>query len=187
MIGYQAGAAEAFDELYRLVSQKLLKFLIVKTLDRQWAEELFQETFLQIHRSRSTYLPGKPVTPWLFSIAHHVFLNDRRSRTRRSNREESLEDHLIDFPILSNIEPIVEIDGIKNALASLPSEQRESILLHHYWGFSFKEIGATLGIRTSTAKLRAHRGLISLRERLNLCAVTENRANAKNPVSGFNP
>jgi RNA polymerase sigma-70 factor (ECF subfamily) len=187
MIRYQAGEIEAFEELYGLLKPKLYKYLIMKCLDRQLAEDLLQEAFLQIHRSRRTYLPGKPVTPWVFSIAHYVFLSDRRTRIRRSQREESIEAHLGDFPIPPGFESAVEVDGIRNALAALPSEQRESMLLHHYWGFSFKEIGATLGIRTVTAKLRAHRGLLKLRECLNLRSVTEPEESANKPLDLRDP
>jgi RNA polymerase sigma-70 factor (ECF subfamily) len=182
MIHYQAGQVEAFEELYKLIKPKLSQYLIVKCLDRSLAEDLLQETFLQIHRSRRTYLPGKAVTPWIFSIAHYVFLNDRRARVRRSHREESIENHLADFPIPPGIESAVEVSGIKNAVAELSSEQREAMLLHHYWGLSFKEIGATLGIRAVTAKLRAHRGMLKLREYLNLHNVTEARGQANKPL-----
>ncbi len=175
MIGYQAGKQEAFDAFYHQVRSKLSRYLIVKCLDRQWAEELLQETFLQIHRSRRTYLPGKPVLPWIFSIAHHVFLSDRRSRMKRRAREEAIEDHLVEFPVPQNIESKAEMDLLKGALAELPPEQRESLILHHYWGFTFREIGATLGTRTVTAKLRAHRGLKKLRTLLNIKDVTGDR------------
>jgi RNA polymerase sigma-70 factor (ECF subfamily) len=179
MVQYQAGHIEAFEEFYRIVKPRLDKFLTVKTLNRPLTEELLQETFLQIHRSRQTYYPGRPVTPWIFSIAHHVYLNDRRSRIKRISREEAIEDHIADLPVPSNLEAEVEIEGLKKAMVELPPEQRESILLHHYWGFSFREIGRTLGIQTITAKLRAHRGLLKLRENLGIKnQVTGNQRNA---------
>jgi RNA polymerase sigma-70 factor (ECF subfamily) len=182
MVRYQAGSKEAFEELYGLIKPKLYQYLIVKCLDRSRAEDLLQETFLQIHRSRRTYLPGKPVAPWIFSIAHYVFLNDRRARVRRSHRETSIENHMGDFPIPPGIETTVEVDGIRGALARLSEEQREAVLLHHYWGLSFKEIGETLGIRTVTAKLRAHRGLLKLREELKMHTVTEFLEQANKPL-----
>lgn len=182
MVQYQAGRMEAFEDFYRVLKPALYKFLIVKSLDRQLAEDLLQETFLQIHRSRKTYIPGRPVMPWIFSIAHHVYLNDRRSRLKRRKREEELESHLEDIPVPPNIEEGAEIGGLRNALASLPHGQRESIMLHHYWGFSFKEIGKTLGIRTVTAKLRAHRGLLKMREFLKIRDVTGNNSDVNIPV-----
>ena len=178
MAGYQEGKREAFDDLYRVVRPKLFRFLIAKCLDRQLAEELLQETFLQIHKSRRTHMAGKPVTPWLFAIAHHVFLSDRRSRMKRNRRVESIEDHAGDFSVPSRVETDAEIDLVKRALAQLPPGQRESLLLHYDWGFNFREIGGILGIRAVTAKLRAYRGLKKLRTHLNTGDVTSNLAGA---------
>jgi RNA polymerase sigma-70 factor (ECF subfamily) len=187
MIHYQAGQVEAFEEFYRLVKPKLYQYLLINSLDRQWAEELLQDTFFQIHRSRRTYIPGKPVTPWIFAIAHYVYLNDRKVRIRRGSREEPIENHLFDLPVPAEIEAAVEVGSIKNALAKLLPAQREAVLLHHYWGFSFKEIGATLGIRAGTAKLRAHRGLQKLREHLKLHVVTQTPAGTNRSVDAHNP
>ena len=54
------------------------------------ADDLLQETFMQIHRSRRTYEPGRPVTPWIYAIARHVYLMKRRSAGRRIRFEERL-------------------------------------------------------------------------------------------------
>lgn len=178
MIRYQEGRIEAFEDLYRTVRPRLFRFLIVKCLDRRLAEDLLQETFLQIHKSRRTYIPGRPVTPWLFSIAHHVFLSERRSRLKRLKREEALEDHPGDFPAPSRAETDVDTGLVRRALSRLPPEQRESLMLHYEWGFNFREIGGILGIRTVTAKLRAHRGIKRLRTYLNTDDVTSGIAGA---------
>jgi len=66
------------------------------------------------------------------------------------------------------VEQLAERQLIHKALAELPGEGREALLLHHFWGFSFQEIGAILGIRAGTAKVRAHRGLKRLRKALEL-------------------
>ena len=105
---------------------------------------------------------------------------------KRRKREEDLEDHLGDFPVPPDIESAAELDLIKDALAQLPSEQRESLLLHHFWGFSFREIASTLGIRTVTAKLRAYRGLKKLREYLHIGDVTERQSEANKIINGSN-
>jgi RNA polymerase sigma-70 factor (ECF subfamily) len=187
MIRYQAGQAEAFEALYGELKPRLHSYLMVKCLDRSIAEDLLQETFLQMHRSRRTYLPGKPVTPWVFSIAHYVYLNDRRIRFRNRRREESISTNEIDFPIPPSVEAAAEVQILREAMAKLPVEQREAMLLHHYWGFTFREIGSTLGIRTVTAKLRAHRGLLKLREYLKLNHVTAPQQQGNNSLGGPRP
>lgn len=172
MIGYQAGEVEAFEELYRMVKPGLYRFLLIKTLSRQWAEELLQETFLQIHRARRTYLPGKPVAPWLYAIARHVYLMSLRSHIRKIASEGQLQRELLDLPLPPEIDTRAELDSIRKVLTKLAPEQREALLLHHYWDFSFKEIGSIIGIRAGTAKLRAYRGMSKLRELLGLDVVT---------------
>ena len=61
---------------------------------------------------------------------------------------------------------------IGRALTTVPEERREVLLLHHLWGFTFAEVGAILGIRAGTAKVRAHRGIRDLRHELYLLADT---------------
>ncbi len=172
MTAYQAGDVRAFEELYHLLGPRLYRYLIVKTLDRTWAEELLQETFLQIHRSRRTYLPRRPVSPWAFAIARHVFLMASRSRWRRRSREEPLEDESPDLPVPPEADGWAELSQVWRALRELPPDQREALIMHHYYGLSFREIGGVLGIRAGTAKLRAHRGLLRLRQWLEPDSVT---------------
>jgi RNA polymerase sigma-70 factor (ECF subfamily) len=186
MAGYQAGDAGAFEEFYHLVRHRLYQFLLVKTLDSHWAEDLLQETFLQIHRSRRTYQPGRPVAPWIFAIARHIYLMSLRSRRRHEVRETQLEDILSDFPAPDAAGPAADLSDVRKALAILPQEQREALLLFHYWGLTFKEIGATLGIREGTAKQRAHRGLQRIKEQLKSEDVTQTGPSANSKESRSN-
>ena len=78
MIGYQAGSLEMFEELFDALSPGLRGYLVSLTRDLDRAQDLLQETFLQMHRSRHTYTPPRPVKPWAFGIARHVHLMDRR-------------------------------------------------------------------------------------------------------------
>jgi RNA polymerase sigma-70 factor (ECF subfamily) len=89
MAGYQRGELEAFDALYLALAPGLRRYLGALCRDAARVDDLLQETFLQIHRARHAYDPRLPAEPWLFSIARHVFLMERRSRSRR--REAALE------------------------------------------------------------------------------------------------
>jgi RNA polymerase sigma-70 factor (ECF subfamily) len=164
MVDYQDGRFAAFEELYGLLKPKLFQYLVSQTLDKSRAEDLLQETFLQVHRSRHTYLPGRSVAPWAFGIARHVYLMYLRSKTRRMARESQPELELPEIPVPPEVEGLADREIVRSALAKIPSLQREALLMHHVWGLSFKEIGAILGIRSGTAKLRSHRGLIGIRE-----------------------
>jgi RNA polymerase sigma-70 factor, ECF subfamily len=162
MTAYQAGSLHAFERLYAGLAPPLIAYLASLCRDRSHAQDLLQETFLQIHRSRRTYRPDLPVRPWAFTIARHVWLMDRRTRARRPVSDQALPD----LPIPPEVEGLAERDRLRRALASLLPDRREALLLHHVWGFSFAEIGQLLGIRADAAKLRSSRGMGDLRRLL---------------------
>lgn len=166
MTGYQAGSLEAFESLYQRLAPALLGYLASLCWNRGRAEDLLQETFLQIHRSRHTYRPSRPVRPWTFAIARHTFLMDRRARARRSRVETSPAGDLPELPVPAEVERLAERRQVLDAISTLSEERREAVILHHVFGFTFAEIGGLLGIREGTAKLRAHRAILALRERL---------------------
>lgn len=163
MRAYQGGDLGAFEGLFAALAVPLRNYLTALARDRARGEDLLQETFLQMHRSRKTYMPGRPVKPWAFGIARHVFLMDRRSLGRRARHETTAREQLPEMPVSGMAELFPDRDDLGKALAAVPDDRRESLLLHHVWGFTFREIGNMLGITERAAKLRAFRGMQSLR------------------------
>ena len=131
------------------------------------ADDLLQDTFMQLHRSRRTYEPGRPVTPWVFAIARHVFLMHRRRTGRRLRFEDTLlaETRRADRPH-DDVAALIDGDEIRRALRHVPADQRQAVLMHHVEGHSFAEIAGRLGIRVNAAKTRAFRGMKKMRETL---------------------
>lgn len=166
MAAYQAGSLDAFEALYRRLAPMLLGYLVSLSWSRARAEDLLQETFLQMHRSRHTYQPSRPVKPWAFAIARHTFLIERRARARRSRVESLGGSELPEIPVPAEMERLATREEVLRALSGLKAERREAVLLHHVFGLTFAEIGGLLGIREGTAKLRAHRGIVALRDQL---------------------
>jgi RNA polymerase sigma-70 factor, ECF subfamily len=168
MEAYLEGRIEGFDALYAVFAGRLRGYLLSQCRDATLADDLLQETFLQIHRSRRTYQPGRPVTPWLYAIARHVYLMKRRSAGRRTRFEESLAaDARVGGEVSRDaLDTIVEGDELRQALNGVPADQREALLMHHVEGWSFVEIAARLGIRVNAAKTRAFRGMRKMREHL---------------------
>ena len=166
MIAYQAGDLDAFEDVFTALAVNVRNYLasLTRSIDR--ADDLLQETFLQVHRSRRTYAPPRPVKPWIFGIARHVFLMDRRSRGRRSKHEILAKEDLPELPVTALAEDLPVTEELRDALQKLPDDRREAVMLHHIQGFTFKEIGGILGITSRAAKLRSFRGIQRLRKLL---------------------
>jgi RNA polymerase sigma-70 factor, ECF subfamily len=167
MAGYLDGQIVAFDRLYAALSPRIRSYLLKQCRDRALADDLVQDTFLQLHRSRRTYEPGRPVTPWAFAIARHVFLMHCRKTGRRLRFEESLAaDAAAAPPVRDDDRALADRDEVRRALDALPDDQRHAVTMHHVDGWSFAEIGARLGIRVNAAKTRAFRGMRKLRDQM---------------------
>jgi RNA polymerase sigma-70 factor (ECF subfamily) len=167
MQAYLAGEIEAFDALYAAFAGRLRGYLLSQCRDATLADDLLQETFMQIHRSRRTYQPGRPVTPWIYAIARNVYLMKRRSAGRRNRFEESLAaDVRSSDGSRDALGIIAEGDAVRRALRHIPADQRQALLMHHVQGWSFVEIASRLGIRVNAAKTRAFRGMRKMREHL---------------------
>ena len=167
MQAYLDGEIEAFDALYAAFAGRLRGYLLSQCRDTTLADDLLQETFMQIHRSRRTYQPGRPVTPWIYAIAKHVYLMKRRSAGRRLRFEERLVADARSTDVSHDaLDAIAEGDAVRRALREVPADQRQALLMHHVEGWSFVEIAVRLGIRVNAAKTRAFRGMKKMREHL---------------------
>ena len=167
MKAYLDGEIDAFDALYAAFAGRLRGYLLSQCRDAALADDLLQDTFMQIHRSRRTYQPGRPVTPWIYAIARNVYLMQRRSAGRRTRFADRLvADARSSDGSRDALETIVEGDQVRRALRGVPADQRQALLMHHVEGWSFVEVATRLGIRVNAAKTRAFRGMKKMREHL---------------------
>jgi RNA polymerase sigma factor (sigma-70 family) len=164
MASYQAGCFEAFDELYALVAPAVRRFLAGRLRDAGRAEDVLQETFLQMHRARRSYDPAYPVLPWVLAIARHCWLMELRRASRRPVSQVDVA--ALEPSVSAEAEGYAATADLERALSQVPAGQRHAVVAHHVWGFSFQEIGAQLSIAGSAAKLRSSRGMRRLRELL---------------------
>jgi RNA polymerase sigma factor (sigma-70 family) len=165
MAAYQEGAYGAFEELYAALIGPVRTWLAAATRDRARAEDLAQETFLQLHRARRTYDPAYSVMPWVIAIARHVYLMDRRTAFRRPRYVS--DENMPERAAAPDVETRLRGAPVRNALKQVKPDQREALLLHHVGGWSFREIARRLGIREAAAKLRSSRGIARMRDELN--------------------
>ena len=164
MAEYQAGSVEAFDRLHDALAPDLRSFLTRLSRDPTRADDLLQETFLQIHRARAAHTPGQPVRPWVFAIARRVYLMHLRGTARRTRRETAASTSNVKTSIPpAGADELHARREIESALRQLPAERRKVFLLHHLLGFSFKEVGVRLGIRPGAAKTGSSRAASTMR------------------------
>jgi RNA polymerase sigma-70 factor (ECF subfamily) len=164
MTAYQRGEISGFERLYALLAPNLRRYLASLTWNREKTEDLLQETFLQLHRARHTYMPPRPVRSWVFAIARHCYLMDRRVFLRKHRAETPTDDGWQEIPVPSELNGYADREAVHRALKDTPEDRREALLLHYVWGFSYSEIGKMLGIGAAAAKLRSFRGIQYIRE-----------------------
>ncbi len=165
MIRYQGGSLEAFQEIYAQLASGVRRYLSHLAGGSAMADDLLQETFLQMHRSRAAYNPAYAVRAWVFGLARNVFSMNRRATRRWAKVHESRQD-LPEFPVVPEAYRLGSHDDIRRCIADLAPDQAEALLLHHEWGFSFEEIAGMLGISAAAARARASRGMTDLRSAL---------------------
>jgi len=164
MIAYQKGDMDAFTGLYEALRRPLIRYLWTFVRNQTMAEDLLQDTFLQLHRARRTYTPPRPVRPWVYAITRHVALMHLRSQRRR--KEILPDENLPEVPVPPEMEQLADRATVQRLLGTLPRPAQEVLILHHLLGLSFDEVGQIMGIAAGTAKVRAHRALKKIRESL---------------------
>ena len=119
---YQSGRFEAFDELYASLAPALRRYLLSHARDAAKADDLVQETFLQLHRARHTYDSSLPLMPWAMAIARHVRLMDRRTQSRRPWAPEDVTE--IQLPVRGEAASYAETSDVRRALGKVAPGRR---------------------------------------------------------------
>jgi RNA polymerase sigma-70 factor (ECF subfamily) len=167
---YADGDDDAFGEVYDHLAPRLLSFFIRQVQDRARAEDLVQQTLLQMHGARRNYAQGSNVLPWAFAIARHVLIDARR----RSSREvlfDTAEDNAaaLDRNVTrdSSPEDIAATremaERVSRELDRLPEGQRTAYDLVRREGLSIVDAAEVLGTTPTAIKLRVHRAYEALR------------------------
>ena len=161
--------AEALGVLYDRYGR--LTFGVLRALlpTPEAAEEIVQDAFHSVWRNAARYEPGRgSVRTWLLAIARNAAIDWRRTRGRRVERERGLEEAegLRDPTADELVERIALRGRIRDALAALPAEQREVVVLAFYAGLTQAEIAARTGEPIGTVKGRARLAMARLRRNL---------------------
>src|SRR5690606_27824760 len=156
---YIDGDEKALETLINRHNQRITSFIYSKVLDRDVAEDIFQDTFIKVIRTlkRGSYSEEGKFLPWVMRIAHNLIIDHFRKNKRMPKFDGS-----DDFNIVSvikdeklNIEKQLIRDQIENDLSllieELPVDQKEVLIMRMYKDMSFKEISENTGVSINTA------------------------------------
>jgi RNA polymerase sigma-70 factor (ECF subfamily) len=178
MLRVKRGDREAFAELVEKYKQPVMNFVFRSLRDEVEAEDLAQNVFLQVYKSRSRYKQTAKFTTWLFTIARNLCLNELRRRARhpaesieetQTDNEEQPQRQYEDKSQTAPPEELLQTElarKIEEALAELPENQRSAILLCRQEELSYEEIATVLDCSLSATKSLIHRGRETLKEKL---------------------
>ncbi|MGD0829352.1 MAG: sigma-70 family RNA polymerase sigma factor [Terracidiphilus sp.] len=178
MLRVAAGEESGFTFLARKYHRPIFHFLFRMVRNQAIAEELTQEVFLRVYRSRQSYRAEAKFTTWLYRIATNLAVNHARD----TKHERAAHTIYLDAPDEeTGATPDVASDGlsveesllrqermkaIRAHVMALPERQRMAVLMHKYQGMDYREIGEVLKLSESATKSLLFRAYQSLREKL---------------------
>lgn len=175
MLRVKDGDGASFGLLLQKHRAQVVHFLYRMVQEQPVAEELAQEVFLRVYRSRASYEPTAKFTTWLFRIATHLALNWLRD-VRSERGQERLDDGGPGLPArqISDRRPSVEqrlvyavkLEEVRRAVAGLPEKQRAAVLMHKYDELDYAQIAKVLECSESAVKSLLFRAYETLRARL---------------------
>jgi len=179
LLRFRTVETEMFGVLVKRYERELYGYLRRYLGDASLAEDVFQNTFLQLYTKIKQYEPGRPVRPWLYTIATHqaidalrrngrhqaVSLDQQRSEGGDGEVQSLMEtlEHFGPGP-LDRAEEEERRERVRASVEGLPDFLRQVLILAYYQGLKYREIADILGIPVGTVKSRLHAALVKLQE-----------------------
>lgn len=184
------GDREAFAALVRRYEREMYGYLKRYLGDGSLAEDVFQNTFLQLYLKSNQYQPGNAVRPWLYTIATHQAIDAMRRNGR--HRAVSLDEYhesngedesqrLLEMLVDRETGPLDQAhqqeqrEIVRAGVELLPDFLKQVLILAYYQGLKYKDIADILKIPVGTVKSRLHAALVRLHEIWNTCPTLQDR------------
>jgi RNA polymerase sigma-70 factor, ECF subfamily len=178
MLELKAGNMAGFDFLIQKYRKPIINFMYRMTRNQAVAEELAQEVFLRVYRSRETYRAEARFSTWLYRIATNLGVNQardtRHERAASTVYLDEADSETGTTPDVADSTPDVEsrllrderMAAIRDHVLALPERQRMAVLMHKYEGMDYSQIGEVLKLSESATKSLLFRAYQTLREKL---------------------
>ena len=172
IVNYINGCENSLEFLIKKHQHRLFNFIYSKVLDRDIADDIFQDTFVKVIKTlkRGVYNEEGKFLPWMMRIAHNLVIDHFRKKNRIPLFENS--DNFDIFQLISdgslNVEnAIIDeqiVTDLQKIIIELPDDQKEVLMMRFYRDMSFKEIANLTGVSINTALGRMRYALINLRK-----------------------
>lgn len=178
MLELRAGNISGFDYLIQKYRKPIVNFMYRMVHNQATAEELAQEVFLRVYRSRETYRAEARFSTWLYRIATNLGVNyardTRHERAASTVYLDQADAETGTTPEVADTTPDAEdnllrrerLNAIRQHVLALPERQRMAVLMHKYDGMDYKQIGDVLKLSESATKSLLFRAYQTLREKL---------------------
>jgi len=166
---YAGGDVLAFRRLFDRLAPWIRAFFRRSFSDFAIAEDLTQATFLRLHGARASYQLGRPLKPWLFSIAASIRRDEIRRRTHQPRQVDEAaidaDQSVVDAVLRATVTPAASdhSEAVREAIRALPESQRVVIHLHQYEELTFEQIAKELNTTPGAVRVRASRAYEQLR------------------------
>jgi RNA polymerase sigma factor (sigma-70 family) len=163
------GSIKAFDDIYRSLAGQVASYL-------RWhrasdPDGLTNDVFAQVHRNLPRFEGDEQgFRSWVFTIAHHRMIDDRRRANRQPQLQDELEEHMGQGDVEDDAFAVLAHDRVRDMLTVLSPDQRDVVLLRIIADLSVEEVARMLDKREGAIKALQHRALASLRRHLDRMA-----------------
>jgi RNA polymerase sigma-70 factor (ECF subfamily) len=168
MLSFKDGDDRAFEELVKRYKVKLFNYILKYTNDIERSEEIAQEVFIRVYRSRERYKVKAKFSTYIYRIALNLAYNEVRDRNRRkTDLQDEFVDKLKEYNTPEHLYEKKELEAIINReINALSPKYKDVILLCDIEGLSYKEVSKVLNISIGTVQSRLSRGRVRLKQRL---------------------
>lgn len=165
----QASDRDAFEAVFRLLRQDLVRYVAAIVRDGSTAHDLVQDVFVALWGLRETLDPALPLKPYVYRMARNRalrYLRDERTHARKEGQLHRDSDEEFAASPEAHLDRAVLRRALQRWLAALPERQREALLLSRYHQLSHREIAAVMDISPRTVNVHIVRALAHLHERV---------------------
>lgn len=160
------GDVEKLETLFERHHAGILRYFLYVTSNRSLSDDLSQEVFFRVLKYRHTYQPAARFRPWLFQIARNVYTDHLgRRKPEVELPEEATQISSAAVSADRALQKKQEVQILRRALAAMPGDQREVLVMSRLLEWKHEDIAAVLHCEVGTVKVRVYRALRELSDR----------------------